>query len=76
MLNLLQLFENTSALASSTVAGGPLLPSSSFSILSYIMITPLIGILLLLFLRENEQERSHKIALYTSLITFILSIFL
>lgn len=44
--------------------------------LLYIIITPLIGILLLLFVNENEQERSHKIALYTSLITFILSIFL
>ena len=46
------------------------------SILSYIMILPLIGILLLLFIRENETQLAHKIALYTSLITFLLSLFL
>jgi proton-translocating NADH-quinone oxidoreductase chain M len=47
--------------------------------LTYIIITPLIGILLLLFIRSNaekENEIAHKIALYTSLITFWLSIFL
>ena len=46
------------------------------SILFYITIIPLLGILLLFFVRDNDKEQAHKIALYTSLITFLLSIFL
>lgn len=44
------------------------------SILFYLIIVPLIGVTLLFFSSSNEN--AHKIALYTSLITFILSIFL
>ena len=48
----------------------------NFSILLWLTITPLLGVLLLLFVRESDKELAHKIALYTSLLTFILSIFL
>ncbi len=45
-------------------------------ILPIIIIIPLISILLLLFVHENNKEFIHKITLYTTLIIFLLSIFL
>jgi proton-translocating NADH-quinone oxidoreductase chain M len=66
MSNLLHFFENISVFM------------YNYSLI-YIIITPLVGILFLLFIRsgtENEKHLAHKIALNTSLLTFFLSIFL
>jgi NADH:ubiquinone oxidoreductase subunit 4 (subunit M) len=46
------------------------------STLLYIILVPLLGSILVLFTPSSKEKLIHQIGLYTSLITFLLSIFL
>lgn len=46
------------------------------STLLYIILIPLLGSIIVLFIPGSKEKLIHQVGLYTSLITFILSIFL